>query len=403
MNTSEKSISTLFSLFLSLVITFGLSHLAHAKPGGGGKKGGGNSDPITILQHPASAIVHFGDSTTLSVVASVNKGPSLKYQWFFNGTAIQSATSSTLTLHNLSLADMGEYFVSLTSGDRAANSQSASISQDPSDSIDTSSNSAPIANNDTISTKEDTAVLVDVLFNDTDADNHTLSVTSASALNGATTINSDGTLQYSPYADFNGNDTINYTITDSEGASASAYVDVTVIAVEDLRISYQPSSANIYQGDSYTLNISAIGEGELSYQWLKDGVEITGANQSYLTIENAESNNEGSYEVIVTDANSSLVSNSASIVVSELSGIQLSWNIPELRNDGSVLSQEDISAFVIYCHQASTDTAQIIETSGTTTSYSIEGLRADNYTLWISTVDINGSESELSDYIQVTL
>ena len=42
----------------------------------------------------------------------------------------------------------------------------------------------------------------------------TLTVTNAAALHGTVTINIDGTLSYSPDADYNGPDTISYTITD---------------------------------------------------------------------------------------------------------------------------------------------------------------------------------------------
>ena len=46
-------------------------------------------------------------------------------------------------------------------------------------------------------------------------------------------IGSDGRLTYTPDADFNGNDSISYTITDPDGATASADVAVTVLPVND--------------------------------------------------------------------------------------------------------------------------------------------------------------------------
>ena len=42
-----------------------------------------------------------------------------------------------------------------------------------------------------------------------------------------------GTLTYTPNADFNGTDTITYTISDGNGGTATSTVDVTVTAVND--------------------------------------------------------------------------------------------------------------------------------------------------------------------------
>jgi len=97
----------------------------------------------------------------------------------------------------------------------------------------TVTNPGPVAANDSASTDEDTAVTVNVLGNDNDPDGDDLSVTSASAANGAVVVNPDGTITYTPNAGFNGTDTITYTISDGEGGTSTATVDVTVAAVND--------------------------------------------------------------------------------------------------------------------------------------------------------------------------
>ena len=90
----------------------------------------------------------------------------------------------------------------------------------------------PVANNDTANTNEDTAVTIDVLANDTDPDGHTLTVTAAERARAATFA--DGTLIYTPAANFNGPDTFTYTISDGQGGTATATVTVTVNPVNDL-------------------------------------------------------------------------------------------------------------------------------------------------------------------------
>ncbi|HQF31400.1 MAG TPA: Ig-like domain-containing protein, partial [Hyphomicrobiales bacterium] len=70
---------------------------------------------------------------------------------------------------------------------------------------------APVAADDSLSVTEDTPVTsLDVLGNDTDAEGDALSVTSATAAHGVVAINSDGTLSYTPDADYNGPDVIHY-------------------------------------------------------------------------------------------------------------------------------------------------------------------------------------------------
>ena len=91
----------------------------------------------------------------------------------------------------------------------------------------------PVAEDDTATTDEDVAVVVDVLSNDSDPDGDTLTVTEATASNGTVTINEDGTLTYTPDADYNGSDEISYTISDPGGNTDSALVDVTVNPVND--------------------------------------------------------------------------------------------------------------------------------------------------------------------------
>ena len=95
-------------------------------------------------------------------------------------------------------------------------------------------NDAPAAGNDSASTAEDTAVTIDVLANDTDADADTLSVTTASdPPHGMATVNTNGTITYTPDANYYGGDSFTYTISDGNGGTATANVTITVTPVND--------------------------------------------------------------------------------------------------------------------------------------------------------------------------
>ena len=88
---------------------------------------------------------------------------------------------------------------------------------------------------DTAVTNEDTAVIVDVLSNDSDVDGDALSVTVVTTpTNGTAVINPDDSVSYTPFADFNGGDSFNYTVADGQGGTASTVVSVTVTAINDL-------------------------------------------------------------------------------------------------------------------------------------------------------------------------
>ena len=74
---------------------------------------------------------------------------------------------------------------------------------------------------------------ITVLANDVDVDGDTLTVTAATSPNGTVTINANGTLSFTPAANFNGATTISYTISDGNGGSDTATVFVNVTPVND--------------------------------------------------------------------------------------------------------------------------------------------------------------------------
>ncbi|MEG3755583.1 VCBS domain-containing protein, partial [Psychromonas arctica] len=73
---------------------------------------------------------------------------------------------------------------------------------------------------------EDTPVVIDVVANDTDADGVTSPVASVTdGTNGTVAINADGTVTYTPNADFNGEDEFTYTNEDGNTETVTVTVD----------------------------------------------------------------------------------------------------------------------------------------------------------------------------------
>ncbi|GAB5518512.1 MAG: hypothetical protein RhofKO_07630 [Rhodothermales bacterium] len=90
-------------------------------------------------------------------------------------------------------------------------------------------NDAPVAQDDTASTDEDTPITVDVLANDLDVDGDALTLTLLTApTNGTVEVESDQRIRYAPTANFSGIDTFTYRITDPDGLSSEATVSIAV-------------------------------------------------------------------------------------------------------------------------------------------------------------------------------
>ncbi len=89
-------------------------------------------------------------------------------------------------------------------------------------------NTPPTAVNDAASTAFETAVSIDVLANDSDADGEQVSLVGVGAAQSGQTNIVDGEIVYTPNAGFSGVDNFSYTISDPENATDSGVVTVTV-------------------------------------------------------------------------------------------------------------------------------------------------------------------------------
>jgi len=95
-------------------------------------------------------------------------------------------------------------------------------------------NQAPIAQNDAATTIENQAVTINVLANDSDADGTLTSVALATTpSSGTVSIGSNGSVIYTPNADFSGDDSFSYTVQDDDGAASNA-ATVTVSVLNEI-------------------------------------------------------------------------------------------------------------------------------------------------------------------------
>ena len=99
----------------------------------------------------------------------------------------------------------------------------------------TAVNDAPVAVANTLTVDEDSSISnTDVIANDTDVEDDTLTLTAVSTDGtGTVAVNSDGlSVDYTPAANFNGTETITYTVSDG-ALSANGTFTITVTAVND--------------------------------------------------------------------------------------------------------------------------------------------------------------------------
>ncbi len=115
-------------------------------------------------------------------------------------------------------------------------------------------NDAPNAENDVITTEEDTAVTIDVLVNDSDVEGDALSIQSASVPSEQGSVDIvDGKLVFTPAENFNGEATITYIVTDGD-LTDEAKVTVTVTPVNDSPVAVDDTTS-IQEDTAVTIDV----------------------------------------------------------------------------------------------------------------------------------------------------
>ncbi|HCH1218276.1 TPA: tandem-95 repeat protein [Vibrio parahaemolyticus] len=115
-------------------------------------------------------------------------------------------------------------------------------------------NDAPNAENDVITTEEDTAVTIDVLVNDSDVEGDALSIQSASVPSEQGSVDIvDGKLVFTPAENFNGEATITYIVTDGD-LTDEAKVTVAVTPVNDSPVAVDDTTS-IQEDTAVTIDV----------------------------------------------------------------------------------------------------------------------------------------------------
>jgi hypothetical protein len=142
-----------------------------------------------------------------------------------NGVAVINADNTVTYTPNANFNGANSFNYTVSDGQGGSDTAVVSISVIP-------VNDAPVALDDSGTTSAGTAVMLDVLLNDSDIDGDVLSVASVVQPGSGTAVaHTDGTITYTPDAGFSGTDSFNYTVSDGQGGSDSALVTVNVTPV----------------------------------------------------------------------------------------------------------------------------------------------------------------------------
>ena len=118
----------------------------------------------------------------------------------------------------------------------------------------------PVANNDSVTTNENTPVTFDPRSNDSDPSGYALTIIATSMPgHGTVAINNGTSLTYTPASMYSGSDSFTYTISDGQGHAATATVSVTVTYVAPPTGSFSASASPIAPGSSSILSWTSSG------------------------------------------------------------------------------------------------------------------------------------------------
>ncbi|MBK8903065.1 MAG: tandem-95 repeat protein [Anaerolineaceae bacterium] len=168
----------------------------------------GSPTPFSLTLHATDADA---DTLTWSLQSQASHGAAT-----VSGTGSAKAVTYTPTANYFG---SDSFIVRVSDGHGGLDSITVNVTINP-------VNDAPNAVNDSTSTPPETAVIINVLDNDTDPENDTLTVTAVTQGSKGTVTHNGTTVTYTPNANEAGNDTFTYTISDGHGGSDTATVTV---------------------------------------------------------------------------------------------------------------------------------------------------------------------------------
>jgi len=258
---------------------------------------------LVINSQPLSTSVNEGESFILRVWAS--SAQSIQYQWYKDNQLIPGANSASYGVSHANLNDSGLYRVAINDGLSTLQSQSALVR----------------INEVTLPV---TILQHPVSRTLTEGDPLSLSVEASGdgpfeyvwQKNGSLIPGQTSSTLY--IAQTTASDAGSYRALVSNDVSSVhsnfATVNITT-SVQAVAITRHPEDVTSTVGGTVQFNVQASGGGFVRYQWEKNGLPIDGETTAVLALSGVNSEDAGSYRVIVSNSRGSVISNSATLSV----------------------------------------------------------------------------------------
>ena len=208
----------------------------------------------------------------------------------------------------------------------------------------TAVNDAPVAIDDSEALTEDPGLTnITVLNDDTDADGDTLSVTAVSTTGtGTVAVNADGvTIDYTPALNFNGTETITYTVSDGV-LTDTGTLTITVAAVNDAPVAVDDSVVILQDStiDIEVLDNDSDNESSLSISSHTNpsfGTATVNGNAGTISyVPNAGYSGADSFDYVVTDSDGATSTATVNITVNAAVVAACSPNISAVSGNCSI-------------------------------------------------------------------
>ncbi|HIF9186687.1 TPA: tandem-95 repeat protein, partial [Photobacterium damselae] len=215
-------------------------------------------------------------------------------------------------------------------------------------------NDAPVGEDVSAETQEETAVTGQLTATDVDGDNLTFKPGS-DPTNGQVTVNPDGSWEYVPNSDFNGEDSFTVVVDDSNGGTDTITVTVNVTPVNDAPVG-EDVSAETQEETAVTGQLTATdADGDnLTFKPgtnPENGQVTVNADGSWEYVPNTDFNGEDSFTVVVDDGNGGTDTITVTVNVTPV-------------NDEAVIGGDD--------HQSLIETNEVLTTGGTLTATDVD-------------------------------
>jgi len=324
-----------------------------------------------------------GDTPTLVSVGAAS-----------NGSTTANANGTITYTPNADFSGSDSFTYTISDGNGGSATATVSVTVNP-------INDAPVATVDMVTTDEDTDVIIDVLANDTDADGDALtpSVTAAPA-NGAATVNADGTITYSPDADFNGGDSFTYEVSDGNGGSDTATVSVNVIPVNDAPVAVDDTATTDEDTDvtvDVLANDSDVEGDTLSSSVTSaptNGATTVNADGSITYTPDADFSGSDSFTYELSDGNGGSATATVSITINPVNDVPVAV-------DDTATTDEDTDVIVdVLANDTDADGDALTPSVSAAPANGAATVNADGTITYTPNADFSGSDSftyELSD------